>query len=136
MGKRRTVVVLKEGIGYADESSLLEWDAIVVGEDAVRSRGGWTCGWRGVSGCAWSGRRRTGKDVADVWDGLCISEEDVVEDAGGSGEGGEVDGGREGGACLRHRRVAEKDKTQVGVFFCYYFYFPPIWKYHPYLILT
>ena len=47
-----------------------------------------------------------------------------MEDAGGSGEGGEVDGRREGGACLRHRRVAEKDKTRVGVFFCYYFYFP------------
>lgn len=34
---------------------------------------------------------RTWEDVADVGDGLCVSEKVVVEDAGGGMEGGEVD---------------------------------------------
>lgn len=36
-GRRRTVVVLEEGIGDTNEPALLEWDAIVVGKHAVGS---------------------------------------------------------------------------------------------------
>ena len=101
--KRRTVVVLKESIGDANESALLKGDAIVVGEDAIRGRGRRTCCWRGVSGRETRRRVvRTREEVTDVGDGLYVLEKEVVEDAGGGVEGIEVDEGREGGACLRH----------------------------------
>lgn len=38
---------------------------------------------------------RTREGVADVWDGLHVLEELFVEDAGGGGEGAEVDGGHD-----------------------------------------
>lgn len=56
-----------------------------------------------MSGGGRGRRARTGEEVGEVGDGLDVPEEEVVEDAGGDVEGGEVDEGREG-ACLRHRR--------------------------------
>ena len=112
-GGRRTVVVLKEGIGYADEPALLKGDAVVVGEDAVGRGGRGTCSWEGVSGCGGEEGTRTGEEVADVGDGLGVLEEEVVEDAGGGGEGGGVDEGREC-ACLRHRRVGQRTHSAGG----------------------
>lgn len=68
----RTVVVLKEGIGNADEPALLEGDAVVIGEDAVGEGRRRTCSWRGVSGEVGEeeeeeeGMSRTGEDVTEV----------------------------------------------------------------------
>lgn len=58
-----------------------------------------------MSGAGGEEGTRTGEEVADVGDGLCVAEEVVVEDAGGGVEDGEVDEGE--CACLRHRRVGE-----------------------------